>query len=93
MADRLDISREYYAALESSKAQPSVKLADAICRECGASLADIFKGGNGDEIDMATKEIFERAVMMDEQERKRLLCAAKEIMGGIELQREMNMKL
>lgn len=82
IANRLGISRPYYAKLESGMRKPSVDLLEKICTSLGTSIVDVIKNRNGDPINEYLQELVEHFVMMDEEERKRLVCKAREIISG-----------
>lgn len=82
MAARLDVTREYYARLESSKVAPSVEMLEKISSVIGVEVEDIFRHRNGDRVDPVLQEIYEYVVMMGEKERKEVLSVIRKIAGG-----------
>ena len=82
LAHRLDIGREHYARLECGGRKPSVNMLEKISSKLGTNVTDIIKHANGDSLDNTVLEIIEHVLMMDEQQRKKILLTAREIVGG-----------
>ncbi|MEW5797776.1 MAG: helix-turn-helix transcriptional regulator [Bacteroidota bacterium] len=82
MAERLAVSREYYARLESGKGKPSVKVLNKISSLLGVNVEAIFSSRNGEAIDPVLQEISENILLMKNYEKIQVLNAVRTIRRG-----------